>query len=179
MSARGDLVCNYPTKYRCCDEAQGGVKRCSIPKEAQTHAQSQPQGLRALQQNGESNRKRALSSVTSSSRTIEPSCKKQKTAYDAIGLINRIKDWEHLSNDDFFDKRSRLLELLELENDRRCKFPDDSYARGSGRRPRLNYYPLKGTLQQYTDWQFHYFAEFWSQEIRRLGELKKEAVERA
>ena len=174
--------------YRCQDKTKGSVNWCRMLKDAESDAPSRQKEPRATQQssserqraaNEDPNRKRARSEDTSSSQTTGFSGKKLKVAHDAIGLINKIKDWERLSHDDFFAKRSRLLDLLKLEHDRRRQCPDDSYVRSSGRPPRLNYYPLKGTLQHYTDWQFHHFAIFWSQEVRQLGDLKKIAAQEA
>lgn len=118
-----------------------------------------------------SKRRRALNA---SANKVTKQAKRLRPSLDPSSLTNELKNWKRLSDVDFDAKGHQMLTALERERMRREHFPpDDSYVRARGKAGcKINYYPVRRTLQRYTDWQLYHFTIFWSREIPRLVKLR-------
>ena len=109
-----------------------------------------------------------------SANVVTKRAKRLNPNLEYLSIIDDLKNWEHLSDNDFCTRRFRLWEILDLENARRqLQGLDGSY---NGKQEtdtcKINGYPVRYSLQRLTDWQFHFFYMFWIEEHRRIVKLR-------
>lgn len=112
--------------------------------------------------------------ANTSANEVTKRAKRLNSNLEYLSIIDDLKNWEHLSDNEFCTRRFRLWEILDLENARRqLQGPDGSY---NGKQEtdtcKINGYPVRYTLQRFTDWQFHFFYIFWIEEHRRIVKLR-------
>lgn len=112
--------------------------------------------------------------LNKSANEVTKRAKKLKSNLEYLSIIDDLKNWEHLSDHEFCTRRFQLWDILDVENARRQLQGSDGSYNGKHEKDtcKINGYPVRYTLQRFSDWQFHFFYKFWIEEPRRIAEFK-------
>ena len=107
-----------------------------------------------------------------------PKC---RTTFDVFALVSQLKSWETLSSDEFFDRRWQLLNIFEEEDNRRRRCVNGQFSRRGKKNldlysHYLSYHPTIAVLQGFTDRKYYAFSLFWTRELQRLSDIKRQVL---
>lgn len=163
-----------PVQKRKPSQQQSSKRRRASSESADEGTKNQTKRLKSsLKPTSNPVRKQKRTS-NKSANEVTKRAKRLKSNLDYLSVIGDLKTWEHLSDDDFFTRRFQLWEILDVENDRRQqRGPDGSYdEKQRNGKCKINGYPVRYSLQRFTDWQFHFFYMVWIEEHRRIVKLR-------